>query len=749
MKPGRWIRRDTAKIAPASRSEDHDANLPILDVLVISHDAELQSLASSAVSDLGHRCTERRPGWTTALTSRMHTYHLVLADLRASSNKHENVFRGLSRFAANGRPSLMLIVDTPPEDPAAMLGLGIDDLIVSPVDPQFFKIQIELAIRRVHGRLGEESSSAETLTSYEHLLRAEEGADRGSWDWDLVADTVYFSRHWKSMLGFGEDEIGTDPEEWLGRLHPDDEENTRQAIQTIRTGEAVEFEHRYRMRHRDGSLRWLSARGKAMFRDGSATRFFGEHTDVTEAHERQLRLEHDALHDPLTDLPNRTVLIDRLQQAISRVGRRQDRTFAVLFFDLDRFKNVNDSLGHLAGDKLLAAIAHRVRATCRPADTVARFGGDEFVIIVEDITDVRSATAVAERVQEALRLPFDLEGIEVFTSISIGIVVWNPVYENAEQVLRDADTAMYRAKNLGKNCYAVFDEQMHATVVATLKLENDLRRAVARNEFRVFYQPILTLDDGRIVGFEALVRWQHPEKGLVEPAGFIRVAEEMGLIIQIDRWVAEESCRQLRAWNMQFRINPPLTMNVNISTTQFRQPDIVPTIDHILRKTGLYGQSLKLEVTESALLEDIRYASAMLEQLRALNIGICIDDFGTGYSSLSYLRRFEIDTLKIDRSFVAQMLVDEENAEIVRTISTLAGNLGKETVAEGVETASQLEELIALGVNRIQGTYVSPAIPPFAIQRLLTLTADSNNHLETILHERLSRGSGPIARPPV
>jgi EAL domain-containing protein (putative c-di-GMP-specific phosphodiesterase class I) len=296
---------------------------------------------------------------------------------------------------------------------------------------------------------------------------------------------------------------------------------------------------------------------------------------------------------------------------------------------------------------------------------------------------------------------------------------------------------MYRAKTMGRNSFAVFDEEMHARVVATLKLETDLRRAIARNEFRSYYQPIVSIRDGRITGFEVLVRWQHPERGLLLPGEFISVAEEMGAIIQIDRWVAEDACRQLRVWQNAYRHNPPLTVSVNISGTQFMQPDLVTRIDHILRKTGLYGKSLTLEITESVLMENAQYAAEMLEQLRALDINISIDDFGTGYSSLAYLRRFKIDTLKIDYSFVSRMLADEESAQIVRTITTLAGNLGKKTVAEGVETRSQLDALRELKVDAVQGFFISPAVPPEEAVELLERTASSEDHLKKILHDRM------------
>jgi len=440
--------------------------------------------------------------------------------------------------------------------------------------------------------------------------------------------------------------------------------------------------------------------------------------------------------------------MDRLRLAFARARREPSRPFAVLFFDVDRFKNVNDSLGHLTGDRLLSAIAQRVQAACRPSDTVARFGGDEFVIIVEDITDVRGATVAAERIHDEFRVPFDVAGLEVFATVSIGIAVWKPTYERPEDLLRDSDTAMYRAKAMGRNNFAVFDEEMHAKVVATLKLETDLRRAIARGEFEVYYQPIVSIMVGRITGFEVLVRWDHPERGLLLPGEFIQVAEEMGAIIQIDRFVCEEACRQLRAWQNRYRHNPPLHVSVTVSGTQFMQPDLVTRIDHTLRKTGLYGRSLTLEVTESVLMENAQYASEMLDQLRSLDIGISIDDFGTGYSSLAYLRRFKIDTLKIDYSFVSRMLADEESSQIVKTITTLAGNLGKQTVAEGVETRSQFDALRELGVDRAQGIYIAPPMPWEEADELLARTVKEENHLRKILSDRMQTPTAWAPVPP-
>lgn len=436
----------------------------------------------------------------------------------------------------------------------------------------------------------------------------------------------------------------------------------------------------------------------------------------------------DNLRDPLTGLIGRSVLLEKMEEAFSRSRRNSALGFAVLYCDIDRFKNINDGLGHEMGDRLLCAVARRLERLARPTDTVSRLVGDEFVIVVEDLSGVRGATAVAERIRAEFEAPFDLDGHEVFASLSIGIVVWEPRYSCPEDLLRDADTAKYRAKATGRNNFVVFDEAMHTQVVAALELENDLRRAIARQEFRPFFQPIVSITQGRVVGFEALMRWDHPSRGLLEPGDFIGAAEEMGAIIQMDCWLTEEACRQLRAWQTKYRDLMPLTVAVNISPTHFLHHDLVRQIDLILRNTGLYGESLKIEVTESMLVENTEYASQMLEQLGALNIGISLDDFGTGYSSLAYLRRFEIDTIKIDQSFVSTMLEDEDSSEIVRTVVTLAKNLGKEIVAEGVETLSQFEALRALGVDQVQGYLVAYPMPADEVEVMLA----GGNPLENV-----------------
>jgi diguanylate cyclase (GGDEF)-like protein len=438
-----------------------------------------------------------------------------------------------------------------------------------------------------------------------------------------------------------------------------------------------------------------------------------------ELEESREHFRRAAFHDALTGLPNRSLLTDHLRSAIRVALEHEGYRYAVLFLDMDRFKNINDSLGHVAGDRFLVMIARRLEKCVRPGDLVARLGGDEFAILLGDLNDFRDAVQIAERVQKELTRPFNLNGHEVYTSASIGITLSTIGYEHPENILRDADTAMYRAKENGKARHEVFDTVMHARAVALLQLESDLRRAVDRGEMRVEYQPIVALESSRIVGFEALVRWQHPERGVISPAEFIPLAEETGLIIDIGQWVLGEACRQARAWQALSPAFKPLTISVNLSSKQFMQREMIDRIRWTLRDSDFDPRCLKLEITESVVMKNTETASSMLKQLRGLGVQVGIDDFGTGYSSLSYLYRFPVNTLKIDRFFISKLGAGDENSEIVRTIITLANNLGMEVVAEGVETAEQFAELRALKCDYGQGFFFSKPLEARYAQALL------------------------------
>lgn len=432
--------------------------------------------------------------------------------------------------------------------------------------------------------------------------------------------------------------------------------------------------------------------------------------EITKHKQTQKRLFHQALHDALTGLPNRNLLMEHLQKALQRSQRNQNYLFAVLFIDLDRFKIINDSLGHAVGDRFLVAIASLLKKCSRDVDTVARLSGDEFAILLDDLKDSNEAIAIAERLLKQLISPIYVDERKVFTGASIGIAFSSPTYQSGVELLRDADIAMYRAKAQGKGHYALFDREMYAQTLHLSQLETDLRLALERQEFILHYQPIISLTTSRIESFEALLRWQHPEKGLIFPGDFIAIAEETGLIVPIGEWVLREACQQLRTWQAKFPSASTVQIGVNLSSRQIKQFDFVDKLAKILADTGLNGQNLQLELTESMLMERGEKTIELLGWIKAQNVQLSIDDFGTGYSSLSYLHRFPIDALKIDRSFVSPIDEEGKNGEIVKTIITLAHSLGLKAIAEGVETPHQLTHLRNLGCQAAQGYLFSKPV---------------------------------------
>lgn len=504
--------------------------------------------------------------------------------------------------------------------------------------------------------------------------------------------------------------------------HPDDLGTDLTFTHQLIWGKLTHFQIEKRYLAKDGKV-VIALLQATLIRDaaGNPLHTIAQVVDITDRKRMEDQLAYDAFHDALTGLPNRLLFMDRLRHVLVRNQRACNQHFAVLFLDLDRFKVVNDSLGHLVGDQLLVAISQRLQACLRPGDTVARLGGDEFTILLDPIKGAGDATHVAERIHQAIQLPFSLDGHEIYTSVSIGIALNDACYAQPDEVLRNADTALYRAKAQGRACYAIFNAEMHNRAVALLQLETDLRRAIERQELRVFYQPIISLATGKLSGFEALVRWQHPEKGLISPADFIPVAEETGLIIAIGQWVLWESCQQLRQWQLAFPSAVSLHVNVNLSSKQFSQPDLIHQIAQVLRQTELAPECLKLEITESGIMENASSAATLLQQLKALGVQLCIDDFGTGYSSLSRLHQFPIDTLKIDRSFIRTMTSGGENAEIVQAILTLSQNLEMEVVAEGVETDEQLQQLRELHCEYGQGYFFAKPLNSNAAAALITI----------------------------
>lgn len=477
-----------------------------------------------------------------------------------------------------------------------------------------------------------------------------------------------------------------------------------------------------KVRKRDGRIIWVSENArKIMDEDGNLLCFEGSVEDITMRKKAEDQLKRQAFHDPLTGLPNRALFLDHLRMAMER-SRRRKHLYAVLFMDLDRFKVVNDSLGHDAGDELLKGVARVLEKCGRSVDTVARFGGDEFAILQEEISAPRDAITLARRILEGVKQPFSIGGNEVFTSVSLGIVLKTDGYDRPDALLRDADTAMYRAKELGKSRFKVFNRKMHDQALQLMELETDLRRAVDLREFEVFYQPIICLDKRKVCGFEALVRWKHPEHGVIAPGDFISLAEDTGLIYSIDNLVLEEACTQVKKWqNMLGEQYGSLTVNVNISGRHFGQAMLAGQVGRVLEESGLGAESLYIEITESALMDNPSVAGEMLQQLKDHGIRICIDDFGTGYSSLSYLQRFPIDVVKVDRSFINEVENDQDSQAIVRTVFSLGESMGLKIVAEGVETAAQLEFLENEGCQFVQGYFFYKPLTAAEVDKILAV----------------------------
>lgn len=626
---------------------------------------------------------------------------VVLLDLNLPDS---NGFVTFERLIA-GRPEAAVVVLTGHDDMRLALRAvreGAQDYMVKRT------ISTPTLVRACRYAIERKRSEEALRESEERYALAVSGANDGLWDWNLATDESFYSPRWLSMLGLEDLAVEAAPEQWLSRVHPDDLPRLRTDLDAHIGGLTVHLENEHRIRHLDGSYRWVLSRGLAV-RDesGTAYRMAGSLTDIHARKMTEQQLLHDALHDALTSLPNWALFMDRLGVAIARSQRHQDHNFAVIFLDLDRFKNINDSLGHTFGDQVLVAISSRLRALLRPEDTVARLGGDEFAVLVEWIRGPSDATRIAERIKEEVERRFDFQGHEVFASASIGIALSTTDYERPEEVLRDADTAMYRAKSLGRARHAIFDEEMHRQVVELLTIETDLRHAVERNEFLVKYQPIVSLKDGLLEGFEALVRWQHPDRGIIYPDEFISVAEETGLIVPIGWFVLQEACRQMKQWRQLNGLAGNLGVSVNLSGRQFGQPDLVDRVRRVLEETDLEPRALRLEMTESMIMDDPDGTIARLEELNDVGVQIHIDDFGTGYSSLSHLHSLPTDAIKIDRSFVSRMGNGNGRMEIVGTIVNLARSLKMQVAAEGLETPEQLAELRSLDCEFGQGYYFS------------------------------------------
>jgi diguanylate cyclase (GGDEF)-like protein/PAS domain S-box-containing protein len=514
------------------------------------------------------------------------------------------------------------------------------------------------------------------------------------------------------MIGYGETELQNHIEEWFSRVHSIDLERLKIELFDHLKGEGPHLEFEHRILHKDGDWRWVLARGLAV-RDehGIAYRIAGSLSDITARKQAEERLTYNAMHDVLTGLPNRALLLDRLDHAIRRYKREPKTTFSLLFLDLDRFKIVNDSLGHTYGDKLLIAFSQLLQRLVRATDTVSRIGGDEFVVLLEDSCGLDESIRIADRILQSLETPIISDGQKFYTSASIGIVTSLPEHHTPEDVLRDVDIALYTAKAQGKARYAVFNATLREQAITYLELESDIHRALENQELKLYYQPIINLETGRLVGFEALLRWFHPRRGMVMPLEFIRLAEETGIIITIGQWVLNEACTQLHKWQQENSAAASLFISVNVSSKQLINSQLVMHIHDALEKSGLSPKDLRLEITETVFLSNPDMALAILTELSELGVRLYIDDFGIGYSALSYLQRLPVDTLKIDRTFISKINNQTSNSDLVASIIRLAADIGVSVIAEGVENQQQEDYLQNLKCGYAQGFHFSKPLP--------------------------------------
>lgn len=662
-----------------------------------------------------------------ALTAISQTeYDAILLDVSMPEMSGQEVLRRIRKgYSALELPVLLVTSNSESDEMIEAFNFGANDYITKPIN-------IPVAVARINSHIVSKRLSQQLRESEARYALSARGANDGLWDWDLIEDSILFSPRWKSMLGYSVDSIGSSPAEWFDIIHQDDIKHVRMELQKHIDGETEQFECEHRMLHNDGSYRWVLTRGIAVRnQEGVSTRMAGSQTDITRG----------KAADPLTGLPNRVLFMDHLASAVKKSSGDEDYVFAVLFMDLDRFKIINDSLGHHTGDELLVTVAKRIESSIRESDvfthfddrcTVARFGGDEFVVLLKGIKNVENVSKVAQRIIDVVSHPITLKGNQIIPSISIGIAMGQHGEHASEELIRDADTAMYQAKAEGKSCYRVFDNEMRQKALERLTIENDLKGGIERNEFRVRYQPIVSLKTGVIDGFEALIRWQHAIQGLISPDEFIKAAEDTGFIVPLGAWVLEQACCQLYSWHQKYPSQSNLFVSVNVSSQQFVDVGFVDTVQECLLKSGIPPECLKLEITETAIMAHPDLAIKTFEKIRDLGVQISLDDFGTGYSSLSYLQHFPVNTLKIDRSFIERLEVSESR-EIIKTIVKLAHSLGMNVTAEGIESPTHHKTLSEIQCETGQGFLYSHPETPDQVDVLLS-DNEKSYHLGKLPH---------------
>lgn len=560
----------------------------------------------------------------------------------------------------------------------------------------------------------------------ERFALAVRGANDGVWEWILESGEMHFSRRWRELLGYGVDDLSNSVNEWFDRVHPEDIEALRADINAHLAGEKPYHEAEHRIRASDGTYRWVISRAVAQRHHGRPVRMAGSLTDTSDFRLREEKIREENRQDPLTGLPRREPFLEQLEGAIRTAAADATYSYTVLMVDVDRFRWLADSIGHQSADGMLSILARRLMACVRPGDTVARFGGDKFAVLLENLDDVQTATDIANRIRMSVHEPFDVEGQTVYTTVSIGLTTSARAYQDVDEVISDVAAAANKAKERGQDRHEVFDTKMRIDALTTLRLEVALRQAVERQEFELHYQPIVDLATGNLQGFEALTRWRHPRRGLVSPGEFIPVAEQTGLIVPIGRWAIQEALQQLGRWQQALPELGPLSMSVNLSGRQIADPRLIEEIESSLSRNNVNPGTFRLELTESVLMDNAEAVQRILTNLKQSGVLIWVDDFGTGYSSLSYLHRFPVDGLKIDKSFVDALDGSDAGTAMIRTILNLADNLGFEVIAEGIEQAVQADQLVKLGCRRGQGYLFGRPIAASGVAGLIGYTEEAS-----------------------
>ena len=714
---------DATKISPAPAGEFSEPcrknPCQTVQVLIADDDPMIQLLARQALDSRHFEIMQAENGEQALELFESCSPDLVLCDVMMPGLDGYEVCAAIRKTKAGQHvPIIMLTGLNDAESIENAFAVGATDFCEKPVNWDLLPYKLNYVLRA-------SSTFSELQVSEERYSLVARGANDGIWDWDYKTDRVYFSPRWKSMLGFADNAVGDHPQEWLTRIHPDDKSRVVAELDAHKNAHTPHFECEYRIRNAEGGYRWMMCRGLAVSDEyGVAYRMTGSQTDITERKQAEEKLAFDAVHDALTGLPNRVLFLDRLEHCIELSARRQNFSFAVLYLDLNRFKLVNDSLGHILGDQMLVEVAYRIQHAVRKGDTVARLGGDEFAVLCEDIDDITVATSLADRIQKHMLKPVDLEGQLVVIGCSIGITESSIGYDSPVDMLRDADVAMYRAKLRNATRYEIFDVTMHEKAMNVLQLESDLRQGLETGEFELYYQPIVEIDAEAVSGFEALLRWHHPKLGLLVPEEFLDVAIDSRVIVPLGRWVLAEACRQMQSWKQDWDEARDWTISVNLSAPELAQPDLIDAVNEIIESSRLDPGYLKLEITETSLIKNSGHAMQTMNRLRERGIKLSIDDFGTGYSSFNYLHQFPFDELKIDRTFISELDDREDKQQIVNAIVSLAHNLGMTVVAEGSASEAIYENLRGASCEYAQGFSIMEPKSASEITQSIALDVD-------------------------